>query len=757
LLEILFAILSVALLVLIWRMRIIFASLQASERRFTQLFLDSIDPIVLVNRDCVYVDCNIAALSWFDIETKTQVIGRPVGSFTNQVALEILYPGRDMALLIREQVDTAFSLGRIEFDWVTVVRGHLHYSHIVLRKINVGDQDQLLCVFRDVTDVRYSETLLEGQNQLLQMIGEGNDLVFILRETVQFLERLSPKWRCALLLIGEDDGRFNQAIAPNLPVSFRLHNKGRSFSAGLEPWDAVALTAAPLWLDDLVSHPIGVPELLHQLEYQDFVCCGVWPVIGKLQQTLGVLCIFSSESGLIGKKESRLIGIAQDIAAISIENTYAETEILRLAHYDDLTTLPNRYLFNSKLNMALAFAQAHNRHVGVLFLDMDRFKNINDTFGHDEGDAVLQQLASRFTACLRETDIIARIGGDEFLVLVDDLKNAEDLGDVAAKLLAAATLPFEIQGHECQLTVSIGVVGYPEDGIDAQTLLKNADIAMYRAKNAGKNNYRFYAAELNTHTIERMAFESSLRKSIERGDFVVYYQPKINLMSGQIVGGEALVRWQHPERGLLYPMEFIAMAEETGLIGRLGLLVLDMVCHDIVDIRLVKPDFGRIAINLSGSQFSSVTLLDEIMHVLDFWQVDPSCFEFEITESMVMHNRDQAIMLMDQLRLAGFTLSIDDFGTGYSSLAYLKRFSVDSVKIDHSFIKDFPEDPNDTAIVLAIVAMAHTLGLKVIAEGVESTLQLDMLRASGCDEYQGFYFSEAVPKKQFIEQIVRYC
>ncbi|MBI1773693.1 MAG: EAL domain-containing protein, partial [Burkholderiales bacterium] len=514
------------------------------------------------------------------------------------------------------------------------------------------------------------------------------------------------------------------------------------------------LTMEPIWLREFLQAPAmqfvnGAETLV------EFSSCSAWPIFGKNGQLLGSFTLFSYSREPLGEKDLGLVRITVDIAGIAIEGRRSEKKIMQLAHYDELTGLPNRFLYNQHLARSLAIAERNRSQLAVLFLDLDRFKNINDTFGHDEGDNVLRTIALSFRQCLRESDIIARIGGDEFILLIDQFNEARDLGDVADKLLYAAAQPFEIDGQECQLSASIGIATFPADGRDAQTLLKNADIAMYKAKNKGKDNYQFYASEMNTHTVERLAFEARLRKALERREFVVHYQPKLDVKTERIVGAEALVRWNHPERGVLSPVEFIALAEEAGLIARLGMLVLDIACRDILSFRNVDKDFGRVAINLSGAQFNDVHMLEEVKSVVDFWRVPANSIEFEITESMVMHNREQAILLMDGLKEAGFTLSIDDFCTGYSSLAYLKRFPVDSVKVDRSFIKDIPEDPNDTAIVLAIVAMAHTLGIKVIAEGVDSAIQLETLRECKCDEFQGFYFSKAVPDKEFLQLLQR--
>ena len=513
-------------------------------------------------------------------------------------------------------------------------------------------------------------------------------------------------------------------------------------------WSDAVLVACPVQIEQLQQAPCmqfvnGLEEL------SAFASSMAWPLMDKHGQVLGSFTLLFPDVPCMNEDDMSLIGIMIEIATIAIEGRRSEKKILQLAHYDELTGLPNRFLYNQHLAKALSLAERNRTRLAVLFLDLDRFKNINDTFGHDEGDKVLRSVAQRFRKTLRESDIVARVGGDEFILLIDQFNEPRDLGDIADKLLFEASQPFEIYGQECQLSASIGIATFPTDGRDAQTLLKNADIAMYRAKNKGKDNFQFYASEMNTHTVERLAFEARLRKALERREFVVYYQPKVSVDTGLIVGAEALVRWNHPERGLLYPNDFIMLAEEAGLIPRLGMLVLDVACRDVLNFRQLDGRFGRIAINLSGSQFNDHQLLEEVKSVIDFWRVPSNAIEFEITEGMVMHNREQAIVLMDGFKEAGFTLSIDDFGTGYSSLAYLKRFPVDSVKVDRSFIKDIPHDPNDTAIVRAIVVMAHTLGLKVIAEGVDSPTQLSTLREFQCDEYQGFYFSKAISAKEF--------
>lgn len=744
-------------LLLLWQIRDLRNSkdrLKASESRYRLLYQGAQDAILLISRDYIYVDCNPAAVELFGMKSQADVIGRKVGSFSPKTQSVPGHASQDKDVLVAALVDLAFQGHPQRFEWATIRNDQIQYNEISLSRVEVDGEMLLFCVERDVNARKYNELLISGQNSLLQLLGGDDDLPSILEAVGQFAEKLCPHWRCGIQLLAEDRRSFAHATGSRFPEVLLTQIPGMTVTHGSGIWSEAVLGMKHIWLSDFLR--ASAMQFVNGIEtLSEFSSCAAWPILGKNGQLLGSFTLFSQSSEPLSEKDLGLVRITVDIAGIAIEGRRSEKKILQLAHYDELTGLPNRFLYGQHLARALAVAERNRSQLAVLFLDLDRFKNINDTFGHDEGDHVLRTVARSFRLCLRESDIIARIGGDEFILLIDQFHEPRDLGDVADKLLYAASQPFEIAGQECQLSASIGIATFPVDGRDAQTLLKNADIAMYRAKNKGKDNYQFYAAEMNTHTVERLAFEARLRKALERREFVVHYQPKLDVRTERIVGAEALVRWNHPERGLLYPAEFIALAEEAGLIARLGMLVLDIACRDILSFRQIDKNFGRVAINLSGAQFNDVHMLEEVKSVVDFWRVPANSIEFEITESMVMHNREQAILLMDGLKEAGFTLSIDDFGTGYSSLAYLKRFPVDSVKIDRSFIKDIPDDPNDTAIVLAIVAMAHTLGIKVIAEGVDSASQLETLRESNCDEFQGFYFGKAVADKEFQQLLHR--
>jgi len=426
-----------------------------------------------------------------------------------------------------------------------------------------------------------------------------------------------------------------------------------------------------------------------------------------------------------------------------------EERLQFLANYDELTALPNRRMFDQRLDYALAHAHRYGKQLAVVYIDLDRFKIINDTLGHAAGDLLLREAAGRLRHCLRESDAVARFGGDEFVVLITEFAQKHDVVGVAHKLLEAMACPYLLSGQECHVTASIGISSYPDDSKDAQTLIKNADVAMYRAKERGKNNFQFYAAQMNVYSFDRLALESSLRHALERNEFLLHYQPKVNVRSGNITGTEALVRWQHPDMGMVAPAQFIPVAEETGLIVPLGEWVLRTACAQNREWQRQGFPHLRVAVNLSPRQFRQENLVREVAKILQETGLDAGSLELEITESMVFQDPEQAAKILTELRAMGLSLSIDDFGTGYSSLAYFKRFPITSVKIDRCFIQDLPEAADTAAITRAIIAIADSLKLNVVAEGVENEEQLDFLREHKCPEIQGYYFSRPLPPHEF--------
>lgn len=419
--------------------------------------------------------------------------------------------------------------------------------------------------------------------------------------------------------------------------------------------------------------------------------------------------------------------------------------------HDSLTGLPNRLLLKDRIDQAIATAPRHERQVAVLFLDLDGFKYINDSLGHPTGDKLLQSIAKRLVGCVRTSDTVSRQGGDEFVVLLTESRQWEDSVVVAERILKAVAQSHPIDNHDLHVTTSIGVSVYPDDGEDAETLIRNADIAMYQAKERGRNSYQFFKPAMNVRAVERQSIESSLRSAVKNEEFVLRYQPKVDLQTGLITGAEALIRWNHPLRGELAPGMFVSIAEDSGLIRQIGRWVLREACEQArawLDEGL--PPIN-IAVNVSAVELSDETYVQRLFATLSETGMDPSNLELELTESVLMRHAHSAAIILQALRKTGIQVALDDFGTGYSSLSYLRDFPIDSLKIDRSFVDEVTSVVEDTSIVKAVISMARNLGLRVVAEGVENVDQLEFLRAQACDEAQGYLFSRPVDPDAFAE------
>ncbi len=435
------------------------------------------------------------------------------------------------------------------------------------------------------------------------------------------------------------------------------------------------------------------------------------------------------------------VAIFSDITTIKAN----EERLHHLAYYDALTELPNRILFNDRLNQAMARASRGNQMVAVMLLDLDRFKIINDTLGHMAGDTLLIDVARRVGDCMRESDTVARLGGDEFIVVLPDMDNINHASLVAQKIIDVLAQPFTLENQEVFITASIGISFYPSSGDNAETLVKTADIAMYHAKEQGRNNYQFYRNSASDETSALFALEHSLRRALERNELFLHYQPQIDIETGGITGMEALLRWQHPERGIIPPSDFIPLAEETGLIIPIGEWVLRSACAQNKEWQDAGLPPMIIAVNLSVRQLRQKNLVVRIEEILEETGLDPQWLELELTESMIMQNAEDSIQQLNDIKSLGITLAIDDFGTGYSSLSYLKRFPIDKVKIDQSFVQGVCSNLDDAAISQAIIALANSLNLKVTAEGVENPEQLSFLREHQCCDARGYLFSHPIP------------
>lgn len=557
--------------------------------------------------------------------------------------------------------------------------------------------------------------------------------------------------RAAELALRESEEKFRQ-LADNIPEIFWItdarQRKLHYLSPGFE-----TLTGKPLaevqqrprsWLQ--IVHPDdrervrlarkALPHAEYNLEYRIVAADG------------GVRWVHDQAFPVRDANGNvyRIAGIGADVT----HRKEAEAKLVYLAHYDGLTGLPNRVLFLDRLQQTLAQAGRRGKLAAVMFLDLDRFKVVNDTLGHAVGDALLRQVAERVAGCTRQGDTVARFSGDEFVLIVNDLHEVEDARLIAQKVLQAFVDPFQVAGYEIFVSTSIGISMYPSDNEDEQSLLKNADTAMYRAKESGRNNFQFYTREMNARAMYRLNLENSLRHALERDEFALHYQPKSCLRTGRITGFEALLRWNRPEHGLVPPADFVPLLEDTGLIVPVGEWVVIEACRQLEAWRKAGREPVPIAINISARQFTSRNLGETIKRLLDEHNADPRLIELELTESLLMVNTEQAVRTLEYLKSLGLKLSIDDFGTGYSSLSYLKRFPIDALKIDRSFIDEITTDVGDATITRAVIGMAHNLGLKVVAEGVETEAQLAFLSANGCDEAQGYYFARPQPAAELM-------
>ena len=460
---------------------------------------------------------------------------------------------------------------------------------------------------------------------------------------------------------------------------------------------------------------------------------------------------------------SRVSGTVQDVT----ERKEIEEQIRCLAYFDGLTGLPNRRLFQERLALALEAARRHGRIAALLFLDLDRFKRINDTMGHSVGDTLLREAGERISQCLRRTDcvtrpqendsefLIARLGGDEFIVLLSEIARVQDAARVARRVIKALARPFLLGEQEIFISGSIGIAIYPFDGEDAETLLKNADTAMYHAKDQGRNNYQFYTESMNATAFERLVLEGSLRRALERGEFILHYQPQLCLSSNRIIGAEALVRWEHPELGSVPPSDFIPLAEESGLIVPLGSWVLRAACAQGRLWHEAGRSDLRIAVNVSSRQFGAPGFAETVSLVLEETRIDPTRLDLEITETSVMQDAEENRKILKRLKDLGIRVSVDDFGTGYSSLSYLRRLPLDALKVDRSFLAGVPTDEDRTTITTAIIALGRSLNLTVVAEGVETEEQLRFLREKGCHEAQGYWIGRPAPAEAFSASLHR--
>jgi diguanylate cyclase (GGDEF)-like protein/PAS domain S-box-containing protein len=644
-----------------------------------------------------------------------------------------------------------------EIRWV-VVRNKIE-------KNAQGATTRLIGTMQDITESKHAEQTQLRLNRALKLLSDCNMALVHATDERQLLSEICrlvvEQGGYRMVWVGYAEHDAEKTVRPvaqhgndrnyleSIKISWADNEQGRG------PTGTAIRTGAADINQDYLSNPRTAPwrEAALAHGYRSSIAL---PLISS-KRALGALTIYSADADAFSQEEVTLLEeLANDLAygietlRTRVEHGAAEKQLEFLAHHDVLTGLPNRLLLRDRFDQAMAQADRAHSGVAVLFLDLDNFKQVNDTLGHNYGDKLLVRVVERLRACLRETDTISRQGGDEFVVLLPNLRDLAVIGNIAHHIIDAFAQPFEIENYSINTTFSIGICLYPDDGSEFGTLLKNADTALYQAKDSGRDTYRFFSEKMNLDAQEQLHLQGQLRNALKHQEFLLHYQPQIDIANGRIVGAEALVRWQHPELGLIAPGKFIPLAERSGLVIPMGEWVLNEACRQAQQWRANGSPLV-MAVNLSALQFRRGNLLETVSNALKLSGLPAELLELELTESILLHDIDVAIKTLHSLKELGVKLSIDDFGTGYSSLSYLKRLAVNKLKVDQSFVRDLAEDADSAAIVRAIIQLGHTLQLTVIAEGVENDAQLAFLRNYGCDEVQGYLFSRPVPANEFAK------
>ncbi|QIE29942.1 EAL domain protein (plasmid) [Caballeronia sp. SBC1] len=666
-------------------------------------------------------------------------------------SLDVAFPRCRDDGMFDKLVSVALTAAVEEHEWIHERPG---MSSVWLQRQVVRVEDGVVAIIRDISSRKRAEVRRAEQNRVLEMIATSTPLEEVLSYMTRLLESQIAGSVCVALLCDEDGQHLKLGAAPSFPEQYHKQIHGSVIGPDAEPSGRAIHWRQPVYISDVKQDRC----LLQQMEgygMHDYGACWALPILSHDGSALGALTLFVRDPHEPAAVEAQAIAMATRICGIAIERSQAEERIRHMANHDALTGLPNRTLLSDRLNQVLLHAQRYQRGVTVVFIDLDNFKLINDSLGHRAGDDLLKTVAARMVQCVRRTDTVVRLGGDEFvIVLFDQALHDGDITAVIEKIRDTILEPIELNGQTFQVTCSMGLASYPNDGTDAETLLMNADAAMYRAKERGRNNYQLYTAEMNIKVHDRLRLQEQLRHALANGEFRLVYQPQVDLRTEKIFGVEALLRWDHPTDGPVFPATFISLAEETGLIVPIG----DWVLHTACCQNKAWQDAGMppmsMSVNVSARQFQQKEWVARVAHALSTSGLDAQYLELELTESLIMQDLDGAIATMTELQAMGVRLSIDDFGTGYSSLSALKHFPIVRLKIDQSFVRELPDGEDNRAIARAVISLGRQLNLKVIAEGVETERQLDFLRDNDCHEIQGYHYSKPVSPSE-LERLVR--
>jgi len=618
---------------------------------------------------------------------------------------------------------------------------------------NQGEVIGIVGISRDITERKRIDEVRAGEARILEMIATSAPLEDVLDHLMRLAEAQLEGVVCSALLLDSDGVHLRHGAAPSLAEAYCRAIDGVPIGPKVGSCGTALYRRQTVIVEDIGSDPLW-EDYRHLVARYGYRSCWSTPILSHEDEPLGAFAMYSSEVRRPTDKENQVIAAIARLAGIAIERKRAEDQIRFMANHDALTGLPNRALLMDRLSQAMLFAERYDRWASVALIDIDNFKLVNDSLGHAAGDELLKIVAGRMVEALRATDTVVRLGANEFAVLLfDQPKNADLVTEALQALRERVGAPVEISGHALQVTLSIGIANYPGDGADAATLIANAGAAMYRAKERGRDNFQFYTPELNAKVHEKFLLQEELRNALLRQEFLLLYQPQVDLRSGAIFAVEALIRWRHPHLGMVPPDKFIPAAEESGLIAPIGDWVLNAACKQNKAWQEAGLPPITVSVNVSAGQFKQRDWVARVTGALQESGLAARHLELELTESLIMQDVDQAILTMKQLQALGVQLSIDDFGTGYSSLSALKSFPVARLKIDKSFVRDLPHDENDKAVATAVISLGQKLNLRVIAEGVETGEQMAFLRDNNCDEMQGYLFSRPVPADVICEMI----